>query len=381
MFFSLWWYVFKRKIRLQWKILDILILGYILTMILVSIFTTWIAGIVYWGRYDFSFLLAFWLLYHGSPLLARSTAYYIKTFLVSWWVMLFLSGLLKWPLTEDILLHFWYCGNPSNWHACNGVPPIFHGIEWAHIRRFQGLLDGPNTMWGFLIFFGGLFIYYMRMKKKWYFITGIVLLILLAMIIYTYSRSALLWAIGGIFVAIIWSIPHIWKYYKKEASILVLISMLGLWILWIKYSTNMQAIIGREWSTKWHYERMIMSIERFRENPLGQGLGSSWPAYRHVIDDITPENMVEKDAFYIPESWYIQQFVEWWIFGGILFLSIMISLFFILIKKSVVLWGMLVWVGIMNLFLHTFESSVLVLPMFMLIGLILSEKRGMTKTQ
>jgi hypothetical protein len=34
----------------------------------------------------------------------------------------------------------------------------------------------------------------------------------------------------------------------------------------------------------------------------------------------------------------------------------------------------------MNLFLHTFESSVLVLSLFMLIGLLLSEKRHIHKS-
>jgi hypothetical protein len=80
-------------------------------------------------------------------------SYYLKLFVISGGIMLFLSGLLKWPLSEDILLAFGYCGNPSNWQACNGVPPIFHGIDGANVRRFQGLLDGPNTMGAFLILF------------------------------------------------------------------------------------------------------------------------------------------------------------------------------------------------------------------------------------
>lgn len=50
--------------------------------------------------------------------------------------MLFLSGLLKWPLTEDLLLYFGYGGNPSAWDF-GGAPPIFHGVDGANVRRFQ----------------------------------------------------------------------------------------------------------------------------------------------------------------------------------------------------------------------------------------------------
>jgi hypothetical protein len=53
----------------------------------------------------------------------------------------------------------------------------------------------------------------------------------------------------------------------------------------------------------------------------------------------------------------------------------MLSLFWMLIVKSPILGGMFAGIGVMNLFLHTFESSVLVLSLFMLIGLLLTEKR------
>ena len=58
----------------------------------------------------------------------------------------------------------------------------------------------------------------------------------------------------------------------------------------------------------------------------------------------------------------------------------MLSLFWMLIIKSPILGGMFVGIGVMNLFLHTFESSVLVLSLFMLIGLLLAEKKVVTHT-
>ena len=62
--------------------------------------------------------------------------------------------------------------------------------------------------------------------------------------------------------------------------------------------------------------------------------------------------------------------------GGILFLAIMLMLFWALVKKSPILGGMFAGIGVMNLFLHTFESSVLVLSLFMIVGLLLAEKAG-----
>jgi hypothetical protein len=378
MFFTVAYSHIRGKLQIKWSWIDVLILGYIGSMIVVSLFTTGIPGIIYGGRYDFSFLLTFWILYHGSLLLREHTSYYLKLFLISSGLMLFFSGLLKWPLSEDILLWFGYCGNPSNWQACDGVPPIFHGIDGANVRRFQWLLDGPNTMGAFLILFSGIFAYYMRMKRDWYFVTWTILLWLLMMIIYTYSRSALLWALAGIVTAVLFGIKPLYKRYRKQFITLIAIGILGIWVLGIKYAGNAGAILGRAWSTKWHLERMITSIDRFREHPMGQWLASSGPAYRYIIP-VDASNMGEKDRFYIPESWYIQQFVEWGMLGGLLFLTIMFSIFWMLVMKSPILGGMFVWIGVMNLFLHTFESSILVLPLFMLIGLLLSEKRHIHK--
>lgn len=129
--------------------------------------------------------------YHGFPLLSRPISYYLRIFLISAGSMLFISGLLKWPLNEELLLYFGYSGNPSAWDF-GGAPPIFHGIDGANVRRFQGLLDGPNTMGAFLIVFSGIFAYFMRFRREWYYVIAIVLLGLFAMVFYTYSRSALL---------------------------------------------------------------------------------------------------------------------------------------------------------------------------------------------
>jgi hypothetical protein len=105
--------------------------------------------------------------------------------------MIFISMLLKWPLSEDLLLYLWYSGSPSQWQFGSAVP-IFHGVDWANVRRFQWLIDGPNAMAAFLLLYMGMLTYYFRAKKDWYFVIGTVNILLAILIFYTYSRSAVL---------------------------------------------------------------------------------------------------------------------------------------------------------------------------------------------
>ncbi len=359
-----------KKIKLSFSWFDWLLISYITIMVIISLFTTGIKWVIYWWRYAFEFLSAFWILYHGKVFLEKPISYYIKLFLYSCGAMLFISWLLKWPLTEDILLYFWYCGNPSNWQSCNWVPPIFHGVDWANVRRFQWILDGPNTMGGILIIFSWFLAYFIRWKKDWYFPVWIVMIGLFWMLFYTYSRSALIGIIFWI-ILIVWNnLLFLFRKYMKE----FIISSIFIGIIWgILFYTYSDALISRWWSNKWHFERMQIWVQRFIEYPLGQWLWSSWPGYRHTIPNIW-KNIQKEETFYIPESWYIQQFVEWWIIWGLLFICIMAWLFIQTWKKSIFIWGALWWILIMNFFLHTFESSVLSLILFTLLGILLSPK-------
>ena len=129
-------YLTDRHYRLRLTRIDYLIIAYILTMSIVTLFTTGMRGLIFGGRYDFAFLLVYLIAYHGYVFLARPISYYLYLFLFSAGSMLFISGLLKWPLHEDLLLYFGYSGNPSAWDF-GGAPPIFHGIDGANVRRFQ----------------------------------------------------------------------------------------------------------------------------------------------------------------------------------------------------------------------------------------------------
>ncbi len=359
--------------KLEWTKYDIAIFLYIGVMIGVSFFTTGIVGILYGWKYDFSFLIAFFVIYHGYSFLGKSPSYYIRLFLIAWGIMIFISMLLKWPLSEDLLLYLGYSGNPSNWQFGSSVP-IFHGVDGANVRRFQGLLDGPNTMGAYLLLYMGILVYYFRSKKNWHFILGCTAMLWVVLILYTYSRSAVLWILWWVWIIILFSLKDIYKKYRIQFISLILVFILVLGGIFIQYAGNMQAIIERWWSTNGHKERMKTWIERFLTHPLGQWLASAGPAYRYIqnLENKDRKEIEESDRYYIPESWYIQQMIEGGILGILTFLFTLSLIVYRLFRIHIVLGGMFLSICIMNFFLHTFESSVVSLSLFLIVWLLIA---------
>ena len=96
----------RGKLRITWTRYDLLIGLYIFVLSLVTLFTTGMHGLVYGGRYDFAFLLLFFVVFHGASFLTCPVSSYIRLFLIAGGIALFVSMLLKWPLSEDFLLYF-----------------------------------------------------------------------------------------------------------------------------------------------------------------------------------------------------------------------------------------------------------------------------------
>ncbi len=366
---------FTRRVRIVWTKYDLLIGLYIGLFIWVSFFTTGIRGIVYGGRYDFEFLIAFFTLFHGAIFLEKPISYYLRLFLISGGIALFISLLLKWPLSEDLLLYVGYSGNPSNWQFGSSVP-IFHGVDGANVRRFQWIFDGPNTMWAYLLLYIGILAYYLRFKKEWYFVIWWVIAVLIIALLYTYSRSALIGLFLGTGLILLFLAKKLYRVYRTQMIAIFVLFLLLVGAIFIQYSGNLSAIIARGWSTQWHAERMIAGMQRVISYPLGQGLGSAGPAYRYVenLEWKNRSEIEEIDRNFIPESWYIQQFIEWGVLGGILFLLLMVMILFGLYRVHIVLAGMFLSLLAMNMFLHTFESAFLSLSLFLILGLFLSSK-------
>jgi hypothetical protein len=118
-------------------------------------------------------------------------AQYLRIFLLSASFALLTGLLVRFVLHETILLYFGFSPNLSNW-SFGGTPPIYHGIEGANVKRFQGIFDGPNPAAYFILVYIGLLVHYFRTKKAYHFLIGIWILVLLGLIFLTYSRSSLI---------------------------------------------------------------------------------------------------------------------------------------------------------------------------------------------
>lgn len=166
-------------------------------------------------------------------------------------------------------------------------------------------------MGAFIIIFSGIFAYFTRFFRNWYFLISLVLIGLFGMVFYTYSRSALLAIVFAYIIVLIMSLSSLWRVYRIQFISTLLILTLFAGVVGILNYDRSAAIVGRSGSTLGHSERMKVGIERTIDHPFGQGLGSAGPAYRHVMKlDNSNANITELDRYYIPESWYIQQFIE-----------------------------------------------------------------------
>lgn len=357
---------FKTKKKFIFDLLDYLIFWYFWYLLLISLINlTNIKSFLYWSRYDFEFLLIFLIFRHWAYLLKEKLSYYLRLFLYSWWAAILIWALIRFVIWENVLTHIGFSPILSTWNSGQSVP-IYHWIEWANIRRFQWIFDWPNQAAFFILVYLWILFHYLKNKKDYYFYLFLTTFFLLWLIFLTYSRSSLIWVILGAAFVCVANIKIIFKKYKNIV-VLFLVFMSIIWgIFYFKYSTNFSNIVLRAGSSKWHSERMIIWFNQFLAKPFWAWLASSWPAYRLAHDTKWID-----EKYFIPESWYVQQLVEGWFIGFILFISVIILIFYRLYSTSLFLSGTFVAVLIMNSLLHTFEAVYVSLILFMFLWIFL----------
>lgn len=374
--FLLWILVYefyKQKKLPKFDLLDYLIFAYIAYLSLITLFAPkFVSSFIYGARYDFEFLVVFLIFKHSIDFLKNDFKYYVKLFLISWAWALTIWFLAKY-IWEWILTYLWFWDNVNNWQVSWAIP-IYQWVEWTWIYRFQWIFDGPNQAAFFLLTFIGFLYYYFKWNRDYHFLLWFLSVFLVPLFIYTFSRSAILWVILWLVFVFILNISYFLKHYKKQTLSFFIIFLLFIWWFWFLIKDKVADIVVRKSSTAWHSERMTIWISRFISHPFWQWLASSWPASRYV----NTINWKKQEDFYIPESWFIQQLVEWWFLWFILFVSIMAVLFFFLLKIDFVLSVMFVAVMTMNLFLHAFEASYVSVLFFMLLWILYSKKHKET---
>lgn len=368
--------IIKNKKIPKFDILDYLIFGYFGYLIIISLINfSWLKAIIYWWRYDFEFFLIFLIIRHWSFLLKNKLSYYLRIFLISASISIIIWAIVRFWTWERILLHFWFSDKLSSWNI-EDWPPIYHWIEWQNVRRFQWIFDWPNQAAYFIIVYLWLFFHYLRHKKNYELILIWWLFVSLGLIFMTYSRSSWLGIIWWLWIIFLLNIKKIFTKYKKEFIWILIVLFITGGAFYIRYWWNMEWIILRAWSSKWHSERMIIWIKQFKEKPLWQWLASSGPAYRlvHPTEKLVHPTEKIDEKFYIPESWFVQQLVEWGIIWFILFCLILGLISYLISQVSIGLLFSFVAVLIMNIFLHTFEASYISLILFTFLGLFLKDK-------
>ena len=359
----------KSKQFPQLEILDYLILTYFAYGIGIT-FANWLglAELFYGGRYDFMFFVVFLIYRHGAQFLEVTTKHIIQLFVWSGWISLLLGVILK-IIGEEFLTLFGYGYYKWNW-IFQWQIPIYHGVESSWIRRFQWILDGPNQMAFFLLSYFAAAFYFVK-DQRFEFYHGLIASILFIGLLGTFSRSALLGLIIWVSLYGLLNLKLMFHKYKKYLWTWLVISFIILAILGVFFEKKIESILLRESSTQWHIERMEIGFNKFLEQPLWHGLATSGPWYRPLAHhEITKED--EKQ--FIPESWFVQQLVEWWIIYFSLFCTILLMILLRIYSISPSFFIACVGIGVMSIFLHIFEATYLSALLFLLLGLLISKK-------
>ncbi len=365
---SLIYEFYKAKKFPQFEVLDYLILAYFVYGIGVTLWNgLGLSNLFHGGRYDFMFFWVFLLLRHGKQFLHISKKKLIRLFVWSGGISLWLGVFLK-VIWEEFLTLFGFNYYVSNWTFQWSVP-IYHGVEWSGIRRFQGILDGPNQMAFFLFSYLWAALYFT--KKKFEFHHGLILIALFIGIVATFSRSALLGFAWWVGLLVLCNLVILFKKYKKQMLIATAIVIVILGTIWVVFERKIHSIIIRPGSTAAHFERMEIGIQKFIEKPLGYGLATSWPWYRQVHDGPLTK---DDEKQFIPESWFVQQLVEWGIIYFTLFCSILFMILIRVYKKSPSFFVACVAIGVMNIFLHIFEATYVSVLLFLFLWLLIPKK-------
>lgn len=360
----------KKKIIPKFDLIDYLIIFYFIYWIWISILN-WISlnWIISWWRYDFIFLFTFLIFKHSKIILKASVSELLKIFLISWAINLAIWVFIKFIIWEEVLQIFWYSIYVADWYFKWWIP-IYHWVEASWIRRFQWMLDSPNAMAFFIIVYWWLFLHYFR--KKLDFFVVISSIILFTLLIITYSRSALLWVIFWTLMLTMFNLSKIFKRYKKESIFAIIFLSIFSLSFYFSFEQKINNIFIRSWSTKWHFERMDIWINRFLENPMWQWLSTAGPWFRSLYDWVVTK---KEEAFYIPESWFIQQLIEWWIIYFLLFISIFFLILKNIYKNNIFIFWMILAILVMNWLLHVFEATYISILLFIFIWLLYNKEK------
>lgn len=367
------WYLYKNNILIS-RILEYkkILIFFLLVVFIPLIFTLffnflWFKSLIVGFKYDIWFLfpsVLFLLVDWDKKDIRNFLKYFLYLFKI---VIVFciIFAVIRFKKPEVLyILWFWPLWDWVNWN----YPPILFKTWVYWLTRLSWIFSWPNHMAFYIIAFLPILLLSI-INKKIHYIWWILVIILLLL---TLSRSWFLALLVELFLLSIF----VYIYYKNYRKIIyylywiwIFISIILWWYLFVSWKYNQ--IILRWWSTAGHFQRATKTIKLIKNNLfLWHWLGTAWPASHYVKNDI------------IPESWFLQIYYELGIFVWTLWFSYIFYVLYLLFKQRksnileqriLSLWIFIWIIGLLVqwLVLHSFEDSMVVLPLFLLIGIVL----------
>ena len=283
-------------------------------------------------------------------------------------VLVVLFGLLQvFVLPVDFLRHFGY--GP---HTIAPYETINHNMDFL---RYMSTLRGANPLGAYLLIpISALVVLLVRFPRSWNWTKGLLLAGALAMLFFSFSRSAWIGAIFSILTAVVFASKSTWWRQHKTillsgAAALVVVSCASVFALhnnahfqnFIFHTEDHSKVAVS--SNDGHASAFREGVEDLKDDPLGQGPGTAGPASVY-------NNHHER----IAENYYIQLAQEAGIPGLLLFLTIVAVVAYLLWTRreatlALSLLAALVGISVVNLLSHAWTDDTLAYIWWGLAGL------------
>jgi O-antigen ligase len=377
--------LFDRKVRLHTtkRKLTWLIIAYLLVQLIWAGFALQsdqvglkaaAYGVLLNSRFLLFFLVA-WIIAVRTP---RLEARWPKLLL---WpaVAVVIFGLLQvFVLPPDFLRHFGY-----NADTIKATATINSNTDFY---RYFSTLRGPNPLGAYLLLpISALIVLLMRFPHSWNWIKGLLLTACLAMLVFSFSRSAWIGAVLSFLTIISLSISRDWlRRYRRIAigvSAGLLTIIVAASVLFSSSSTFQNAIFHTEdkstvavSSNDARASALMSGYRDIVQDPLGDGPGTAGPA--SVYND--------RDVSKISENYYLQIGQETGVIGVLLFLLITATIGYILWMRraaplSMTLLAALVGLIFVNLVSHAWTDDTLAYIWWGLAGIAIGTPLGKTE--
>lgn len=274
---------------------------------------------------------------------------------------------LLWALIEKFL--------PGRYWSLWGILPLdlvwgygWHGV--GNTLQVASFLGGPNQLASFLLpaffIFGYRFIDADNRNKNRLFNTNLLLAVLCGAVIFlTFSRSAAIGLLFGLFLIPFLSSRGVWL--KRGVVIVAIVCSVLIAVLY----QQSNPIVTHGGSQLGHISALNISLDEIRNRSqsepvklfLGEGLGSAGPIILKYGDGL------------MPESWYLQLVFEIGLVGLALWLFLMILILKnLFVQRKLGLGLGLVSVLITALFLHTWaDNPAMAYSLYILLGINLKK--------